>query len=164
MSKTTIQWTDESWNPVTDAPGWFVSSTGRIRGLRGEMSQQTSKSGHKFVQVRVGGRRSKPRKLYIHREILKAFIGPCPDGHEARHLDGDPSHNVLSNLAWGTRLDQREDDRRNGVRRRGIHSLTAEKVRNIRAASGSLRSISERFGLSHTTIRKIRSRERYADV
>lgn len=46
---------------------------------------------------------------------MEAFVGPRPEGLEVRHLDGDPSNNVLSNLTYGTRSDQRMDDVRNGV-------------------------------------------------
>jgi len=32
--------------------------------------------------------------------VLLAFVGPCPEGYECRHLDGDPANNHVDNLRW----------------------------------------------------------------
>ena len=156
------------WKPIADAPGWLVSNDARMRGPRGrDLKLQISDSGHRFVQVRVGGRNGVTRKLYVHREMLKAFVGPCEPGNEGRHLDGDPAVNDLSRLAWGDRFDQREDDRRNGVNRRSADALAPEAVRSIRELRRqgiSLRGIGAQFGVSHTTVRQIAAGMRYADV
>lgn len=45
----------------------------------------------------------------VHRLILLAFVGPCPEGLEARHLDGIAANNHLTNLAWGTVAENTED-------------------------------------------------------
>lgn len=46
----------------------------------------------------------------VHQLVLKAFIGPRPDGYDACHCDGDRDNNRLDNLRWDTRsantLDQ----------------------------------------------------------
>ena len=74
------------------------------------------------------------QKLFlIHRLVLLAFVGPCPDGCECRHLDGDPTNNHLDNLCWGTLQENWEDRRRHGVAPQGERSgnakLTDEQVR-----------------------------------
>lgn len=51
----------------------------------------------------------------VHRLVLETFVGPCPEGMECRHLDGNPSNNLLDNLAWGTREENIEDNRQNGA-------------------------------------------------
>jgi hypothetical protein len=38
----------------------------------------------------------------VHELVALAFLGPRPDGLWIRHLDGDPSNNSPSNLAYGT--------------------------------------------------------------
>lgn len=35
--------------------------------------------------------------------VLAAFVGPCPDGMEGCHNDGDCTNDLLSNLRWDTR-------------------------------------------------------------
>lgn len=47
--------------------------------------------------------------LLVHRVVLEAFVGPCPEGMQCRHLDGDKSNCKLSNLAWGTPLENSDD-------------------------------------------------------
>jgi hypothetical protein len=50
----------------------------------------------------------------VHSLVLKAFIGPPPKGHEVRHNDGIRSNARLSNLCYGTRLDNIKDSIRHG--------------------------------------------------
>ena len=54
------------------------------------------------------------RHLYVHRLVLEAFVGPCPEGHVARHLDDDKENNHLSNLSWGSESENAHDKIRNG--------------------------------------------------
>lgn len=50
----------------------------------------------------------------VHRLVLEAFVGPCPEGMECRHGDGDPGNNALTNLSWGTPEQNRGDAREAG--------------------------------------------------
>jgi len=45
---------------------------------------------------------SESRRYMLHRLVAGAFIGPCPDGHEVNHKDGDPSNNSVTNLEYVT--------------------------------------------------------------
>lgn len=38
----------------------------------------------------------------VHQLILETFIGPCPKGLEARHLNNDPMNPRLDQLVWDT--------------------------------------------------------------
>lgn len=68
--------------------------------------------GHYAVGLRTHG---KTVRLLVHRIIATMFIGQAPFvGAEARHLDGDPTNNVPSNLAWGTHADNMADMVRHG--------------------------------------------------
>lgn len=55
--------------------------------------------GYLFTSVYEGSKRV---RLYAHRSVMAAFVGPRPEGVVTRHLDGDPSNNELSNLQYGT--------------------------------------------------------------
>jgi len=50
----------------------------------------------------------------VHRLVLTTFVGPCPPGQEARHLNDDPLDNRLANLEWGTPEENMGDRIRNG--------------------------------------------------
>lgn len=53
----------------------------------------------------------------IHRLVLLAFAGEPSPGLVARHLNGVPSDNRLSNLAWGTQSENNQDTVRHGNNR-----------------------------------------------
>lgn len=104
----------EHWRP---APGYESAYEISDRGSVRSVTRTTIRGGHAY---RLRGRVLRPvkaakgyryvtlcgptgrRRHAIHRLVLTAFVGPCPDGHEAMHLDGCPSNNALANLRWGT--------------------------------------------------------------
>jgi hypothetical protein len=49
------------------------------------------------------------RSFLVHVLVLNAFVGPCPLGMETRHLNGKPYDNRLSNLCWGTPVENAAD-------------------------------------------------------
>lgn len=111
--------------------------------------------GH--IQVTLGGRRD-----LLHRIVLETFVGPCPPGMECRHLDGDPSNNRLSNLAWGTRLENSSDTVRHGRSMRGHKhhrvKLSEDIVRSIMSASLSgmtRKDIVATFGVNYANVHAI---------
>jgi hypothetical protein len=110
----------EHWRPVPGAPGYDVSDHGRVRSMRvhrGQPGPRILKSsidshGYACVSPSLAGRQP---VLRVHLLVLRAFRGPCPDGQEARHLDGDALNNSLTNLVWGSRSQNTLDMVRNGV-------------------------------------------------
>lgn len=145
----TSQPTNEHWKPVIGHEGSYeVSDQGRVRSLdrtatrsdgvrvhvKGRMLKPyTSKSGHKSVIMQVDG--NVTRSL-VHRLVLSAFVGECPDGMEACHWNDVPGDNRLENLRWATRRENNLDRVRNGKHpmsnkthcKRG-HEFTADNVR-----------------------------------
>ena len=166
MGETKIEWTrgdDGSagamWNPVPTHPGYSVNAQGEIRGPSGRVLRPLRMpSGHLYV---LTAKPSRPRKLFVHRAVLLAFVGPPPSpSHEARHLDGNPQNNALANLAWGNRLQNMADKRQHGTQPKGERAVSAKlteaQVREIRRiyGSASLRQLAARYGVSHTAIRR----------
>jgi HNH endonuclease/NUMOD4 motif len=104
----------EQWLPIADYEGLYeVSDLGRVRslprettsGLRGGKilkPQPTNNFGHLKAHL---SRNSKVKQVTIHRLVLAAFVGPCPEGMEVRHLNGNAGDNRLSNLAYGTKTE-----------------------------------------------------------
>lgn len=105
----------EMWMPV---PGWEgayeVSDQGRVRScdrvvgskggttrrIKGRVLQARFDTyGYPHVVLSVDNR---PVTRMVHHLVLEVFAGPRGEGQQARHLDGDKTNNVPSNLAWGT--------------------------------------------------------------
>ena len=110
----------EHWLPVADYEGLYeVSDLGQVRSLprrttsgRVLKPQPVSKFGHLEASL---SRNGKVSRQLVHRLVLAAFVGPCPEGEEVRHLDGNPGNNRLSNLAYGTRGENNLDAVRHGT-------------------------------------------------
>lgn len=146
------------WVPIPEFSGYYVSQASDIRGRSGKiLRQMVSKSGHHYVLVRLDGKASPPQKIWVHRAMLSAFVCLPEKGQEARHLNGNPADNRLENLAWGNKYQQRQDDKRNGVKRGRPQKLNTVKVGQIQDLHGaaSSRDVGALFNVSHTTILRI---------
>ena len=153
---TKIEWAQESWNPVTDWDGFYVTSSGKIKGPSGKiLKPMKTSTGHLYV---TRGRKSK--KLYVHRAVITAFRGLPERGMVCRHMNGKPDDNRIDNLEWGTKKDNTSDARKHGAlpvgSRSGTAKLTETQVIEIRRLHGtmSLRKIAKLYGVSHTAIRR----------
>lgn len=178
---------EEQWRPISGHPNYEVSDLGRVRSLGcvvhhqprpGKILKQSEKrhQSGRLMAMRVNLGRGNGR--YVHRLVLSAFVGPCPEGQEGCHNDGNPRNNALSNLRWDTRYENMQDVKRHGThftpfgKQKGEESpnakLTTEAVRQIRAADVSYRGayteLSRRFGVSAVQIKRVIDRETWAHV
>lgn len=151
----------EEWKEVPGWPGYLVSDHGRMWGRRGRELDPTTnrKNGYRYVGLAKGDGSGGNTSFNVHRLVLEAFVGPRPDGMLCRHLDGDPSNNHLSNLSWGTPLENMADKVTHGRESHhhgGRAKLTPEQVAEIRATDftprGTQRAMAKRFGVTPTTI------------
>lgn len=98
-------------------------------------------------------------RAYLHRLICEAFHGPCPEGFQCRHLDGDKTNNAASNLAWGSAKQNATDKLAHGTSGHGeknpMAKLTRENVLEMREirqkTKHSYKIIAEKFGVSTMT-------------
>lgn len=112
--------TPEQWLPV---PGYEqnyqisslgdVWSTPRATTRGGLLKHTIDQLGYHWVTLTLNGVQE---RFAVHRLVMLAFAGPCPEGQEVRHLDGNPSHNAWpENLAYGTHAENMQDKRRHGT-------------------------------------------------
>jgi hypothetical protein len=110
---------EEEWRPI---PGYErlyrVSSLGRVestprpRTRGGLLRQKIGKRGYPAVSLCKDGHQTTHE---VHRLVALAFLGPRKEGHEVRHLDGNPLNCRAVNLAYGTRSENAQDKRRHGT-------------------------------------------------
>jgi hypothetical protein len=147
------------FRPVPGYAGYSVSDDGAIRGPRGALRPMARATGHLFVLPYRRGR------LYVHVAVLTAFVGPRPVGQEARHLNGVSSDNRLTNLAWGTRLQNAADRQLHGDEPHGDAKpnarLTSAQALAIRDDTRPSREVGAAYGVSHTAVLRIRRGEKW---
>lgn len=114
----------ERWLPVVGYEGLYeVSDRGQVKSLerlnlRGRRLRERilkpgspGKHGHLYVDLYREGHRSHRQ---VHSVIMETFVGPCPEGMEVRHLNGDSADNCLANLQYGTHRENVADTIRHG--------------------------------------------------
>ena len=105
------------------------------------------------------GRSNEARNVGVeeaaHRLAYIVFIGPIPDGQQARHQCHNAACCNPAHLLPGTHLDNRNDNRRDGLHV-GSEKLTAAQVAEIRRllklGTYTQGQIGALFGVTHSTI------------
>lgn len=141
-----------------DGGGGMVSLEGKWKRLK----PWVSPTGYLHV-ILYGdhiGTRKRDKRYAIQRLVLMTFVGPCPPGQQARHLNDIKTDNRLCNLAWGTAKQNCADRILNGGQCRGERSghaiLTEKLVAKMRAeviAGEAVSSIARKHGLKESTAR-----------
>ncbi len=135
--------------------------TGTWKRLCGWVDKRRGKDdGYRKVGLMRNGRLFKRK---THQVVLEAFVGPCPEGMQCRHLDDNKSNVRLANLSWGT-CQQNADDRiRNGLtptgNRQGRAKLREEDIPSARKMLDdglSERKVASAFGVSKGAIRSMK--------
>lgn len=68
--------------------------------------------GHLTIRLRRNGE-GKP--FFVHRLVMAAFVGPCPDGMVVCHNNGNGLDNRLDNLRYDTQSENMNDTKRHGT-------------------------------------------------
>ena len=161
--------TSNNLKPILNFPGYSITRDGRVwssrpcRGTSGRWlkPRKINKYGHLSVLM---SREKKEYQRLVHRLVLEAFAGPCPEGMQCRHLDGNPGNNSLENLKWGTPKENSEDTLRHGTISRGVQNgkstLDEDDVRLVRVwlkHGYTQEEIAEAFGVMNQTVSKIKT-------
>lgn len=112
--------TPEQWRWIPGYEGSYeVSDQGRVRSWMPWLNTTPPRIlatplcvGYPRVTLRRDGQQ---RCRTVHSLVMEAFVGPCPEGHEVRHLDGNRANPVLTNLAYGTAAENVRDSLRHGT-------------------------------------------------
>lgn len=115
------------WKAIPGYPDYEVSERGEVRSylFPGNSKQTrlanprimgsgTSHNGYRTVALKNpnGG---KAQTKTVHRLVLLTFVGPCPEGTEACHLNGNRLDNRLVNLKWDTHRNNENHKRAHGT-------------------------------------------------
>lgn len=145
----------EKWLPVVGYEGAYeVSDHGRVRSLDRQVSAGNSPywikglvrrthvlpNGYEHIVLKMLG---KKKNQYVHRLVAIAFCDGYEDGLEVMHADGNRLNNWASNLSWGTRSANIDDQVRHGTHANAIkthcpqgHGYTPENTYSPSANRG----------------------------
>lgn len=125
-------------------------------------------SGYPHLTLCVGGVH---QNHLVHRLILEAFVGPCPDGMVACHNDGDTTNNTIENLRWDTCSANQSDKQRHGTMPRGsghgmakLREADIPVIRSLERDGWTKTRIAKRFGVDRGTIRFVLEGKTWAHV
>jgi len=153
----------ERWKQIEGYDNrYWVSDLGRVKNKRKVMAIKKTVHGYYRICLYSDG---KQKGQMVHRLVLGAFVGACPDGMETRHLNGVNGDNHVENLVWGTRAENIKDKMEHGAVPLGAaHSkakLTDKQVLEIRekfkARDYKREIVAAEYGVSEWTIQNIRS-------
>lgn len=159
--------------PLKNYPGYRITRSGEVWSCRSSQkipkwarlsiarSRTWTSAGGKsrlfYDSVQLAHRTPGKRvRKNIHQLLLLSFIGPCPKGQEARHLDGDATNNRLSNLRWGTPQENLQDQIRHGTNDTPFR--TARQVRTVHRLfrrGMSYPELARKYGISEKHIRRL---------
>lgn len=178
----------EEWRQIPDFPYYEVSNLGRVRSIRRVHKRRHWKTGISMEVScggnllegwvkRFGGRNvakmvalranNKTYEYRVHRLVLEAFVGSCPDGMEGCHNDGNPLNNEVSNLRWDTHQNNMDDQLRHGTKsvppthygEAHPHAKMTDAeiayVRSLKIEHGGIAKLARRYDVSHQTMRRI---------
>lgn len=146
----------EYWSFLPQFPAYAVGAHGEVISLLQKTPRKLrpiKMSDYDGYQLKRAD--GKTVHVYRHRLVAEAFHGPCPEGQECRHLDGDKSNCDFTNLRWGTRTENSHDKIACGTapvgERHPAAKLTEAAVRDMKRmrAEGLLyREIAAKFNVS----------------
>ena len=165
----------EQWKPVVGYKGFYeVSDQGRVRSvervvpsgkggmkrMKAKMMTCTGRTSQRYLFVSLC-KDNQAQRLLVHRLVLEAFVGPCPESMETLHGDGGAYDNRLINLRWGTRQENCHDKwLQNSMPHGERHSkakLTEDQVRSIKEDRRSYDALADHYGVSKSCIAMIKS-------
>lgn len=111
---------DEIWKDVIGYKGLYqISDYGRVKSFyhyKGTneriLTPSKMKAGH--LQVNLCKNKIKKHHL-VHRLVMRAFVGLCPNGMECCHNDGNPKNNHIYNLRYDTHRSNQNDMKIHGI-------------------------------------------------
>lgn len=164
---------NEQWKIIDDFFDYEVSDYGRVRSLKNGKLRLIKGiiTAYGYVQVSFSNN-GKVKNVKVHRLVLTAFVGPCPNNMEGCHNDGNRQNNKLQNLRWASSRDNEADKIKhctdNSGTRNGRCILTEQQVLEIRSIYSnhkvSQKYLSNKFNVSAGTISDILLRKSWRDL
>jgi hypothetical protein len=160
------------YRDIPNFPGYRAGSDGTIwshlSGTWKKRKPGLAGKGYLAISLHV----DQVSHRYVHRLVLETFVGPCPDGMEACHNNGDRTDNRLVNLRWDTSKANNHDKLSHGTNnsgeKHGLAKLTdadAKAIhRDYEAGEVSHKALAAKYGISRRVVSRILRGESWSHV
>jgi hypothetical protein len=171
-NSTSVEYAKVDWCPGyrfgSDGSIWSCwNRTGRMGVVYRERKPSINQDGYKRIYITVN---KKKVNILVHRLVLEAFCGPCPDGFQGCHNDGNRTNNQIGNLRWDTFASNTRDKVIHGTCR-GMKNPKAKlcdadirTIRRLYNTGATKRSLARMFDVTETSIWKIVYRHQWKHV
>ena len=119
----------EIWKVYSNNTNYEISNMGRIRRAtdgkpaKGNWINPRARKyyilsqflGERYSTKLLTTTEGKKLSCSIHRAVLETFSGPCPEGKECNHKDGNKTNNKLDNLEWVTPSENQKHAYKTGL-------------------------------------------------
>ncbi len=162
----------EKWLPIKDFPGYEISNYGRVKSWRYSHGKRkiprilkgsfVPPTGYKSVVLSRNNK--KPKHQWVHRLVLKTFLGEPPTPkHQCAHNDGNSINNYIDNIRWATCKENQHDKIRHGTILRG-EKITQSKlktkdviiIKKLIICGENNTQIAKKFNVTHSLISAIK--------
>lgn len=170
----------EIWKDIPDFPGYQVSNMGRVRSSNKCNNNQKYKllttwrfneNWPNYRPLAVLYKNKKRHYRPVHRLVLHVFVGPCPDGMQCCHNDGNKTNNKLENLRWDTPHANAMDKYKHGTMPLGENNVWSKlnkqqivEIRNRHRNGESSRKLAKELGVNKSTILRIARSETWNHI
>ena len=97
---------NETWKLVPGYVDLEASDLGRVRKASSGKIKAMAPGSHGYCHTGTTEASGRTGKTLVHKLVMLAFVGPCPEGSEVDHKDRDKLNNKLRNLSYKTRSEQ----------------------------------------------------------
>ena len=164
----------ETWKSIPGYEDLYeVSDKGNVRSLLKRtkstsvklekpliLSPCKTKDGYLFVRL---FNKDSGKNFRINRLVLFAFVGECPEGYYAVHLNGKSDDNRLENLKYATPTENQLHRFIHGTISSKFSVDVVKKIRRLSSEGSSNRELANMYDVNIETIRKIIKKERWSN-
>ena len=128
----------ENWKPIPNYPNYEVSDCGRVMSLIKYRPLKPFANQAGYLRVKLTDASGNRKQLSVHRLVMATFTGDCPPGKEVRHLDDNKKNNFLSNLSYGTKEENKVDEK--------INTPLKQQIKELKEENQRLRKLLQNYG------------------